>query len=429
MFHYNPDSYLLYGVAKSPRPCFPIRIRLIMNEAVRGDVLDSAAQRAIKRYPYFAVRVEVDHAGSYVLQHHEQPILVCRTQKKNPSLGSAEVNGHLCFIDYEGCDIFFNIHHALTGATGMLEWVKTTLYEYVCEAYGFKPDSDGIRLSDSPLLPGETDYPDTESLPNVKITLPFADREAHYFNKDYIMGALCPFFTPQYYTFDIEQDILLTYSKEHGGTPASVLAVLMMRAVDKVLPKKAATIVAGLTHNFCEDVGCPNSYRDLVKLLYVPYVRDMASWSIDDLSAFTRKTMDEQRTPENAAAEWRRVVADYEVTDTLPTLEAKRKYNMTHARYNSQPRATFNVSYIGQMKWGGLEPYVRAAYTLAEGHVMLEVVNVGRRFCISFFLVTPGHKYIRSFRQALDAENIAYTINGPFKKNLPGVELPTSTTH
>lgn len=59
MFHYNPDSYLLYGVAKSPRPCFPIRIRLIMNEAVRGDVLDSAAQRAIKRYPYFAVRVEL----------------------------------------------------------------------------------------------------------------------------------------------------------------------------------------------------------------------------------------------------------------------------------------------------------------------------------------------------------------------------------
>ncbi len=99
MFHYNPDSYLLYGVAKSPRPCFPIRIRLIMNEAVKGDVLDSAAQRAIKRYPYFAVRVEVDHAESYVLQHHEQPIVVCRTQKKNPSLGSAEVNGHRCFID------------------------------------------------------------------------------------------------------------------------------------------------------------------------------------------------------------------------------------------------------------------------------------------------------------------------------------------
>ncbi len=424
MYKYNPDSYLLYGTAKSPRPCFPIRIRVIMTEAVRGDVLDRAAQRAIKRYPYFAVRVEVDGEGGYVLRHHELPIVVCRTRKKTPSLGAAEVNGHLCFIDYEGCDIYFNIHHGLTGAAGMLEWVKTTLYEYVCEAYGVNPDSDGIRLADSPLLPGETAYPDAASLPDVKITLPFADREAHYFHKDYVIGALCPFFTPQYYTFDIKEEALLAYAKEHGGTPASVLAVLMMRAVDKVLPKKAATIVAGISHNFCEDVGCPNSYRDLVKLLYVPYARDMASWSMDELSAFTRKAMAEQRTPENAATEVRRVVADYEVTDTLPTLEAKRKYNMIHARYVSQPRATFNVSYLGHMRWGGLEPYVRAAYTLAEGHFMLEVVNVGGRFCVSFFLVTPGRKYIRSFRQALDAEKIAYAINGPFKKNLPGVVLP-----
>ena len=97
---------------------------------------------------------------------------------------------------------------------------------------------------------------------------------------------------------------------------------------------------------------------------------------------------------------------------------------MTHARYVSQPRATFNICYVGHQQWGGLEPYVRAAYTLAEGHFLLEVVNVGLHFCVSFFLVTPGHKYIRSFRQALDAENIAYTINGPFKKNLPGVVLP-----
>lgn len=424
MYKYNPDSYLLYGTSKSPRPSFPIRIRVVMNEAVRGAVLNSAAQRAIRRYPYFAVRVEVDSTGSYVLQPNEQPVVVCPTQKKNPALGSAEANGQLCFIDYVGCDIFFNIHHSLTGAAGMLEWIKTTLYEYVCEAYGVKPDSEGIRLADSPLLPGETAYPDAASLPDVKITLPFADREAHYFHKDYVIGALCPFYTPQYYTFDIEQEALLSYAREHGGTPASVLAVLMMQATDMVLPQKAATIVAGITHNFCDDLGCPNSYRDLVKLLYVPYTRDMASWSMDALSAFTRKTMAEQRTPENAAAELRRVVADYEVTDTLPTLADKRKYNMTHARYVSQPRATFNISYVGHQQWGGLEPYVRAAYTLAEGHFLLEVLNVGQLFCVSFFLVTPGHKYIRSFRQALDAEHIPYTLNGPFKKHLPGVVLP-----
>lgn len=421
---YDPDSYLLYGAAKSPRPCYPIRIRLTLSDTVKGDILSRAAQRAIRRYPYYAVRVEVDSQESYVLKPNDRPLVVCLTQKRSPALGSEAVNGHLGFIDYEGCDVYFNMHHTLTGASGMFEWIKTTLYEYVREAYCVTPDSDGIRMADSPLLPGETDYPDVESLPYEKLTLPFAHREAHHFQKDYILGALCPFFTPNYYTIDINQEALLVYAKKHGGTPSGLLAVLMMKAVDKVLPPKARIIVAGLSHNFCGKVGCPNSYRDMMQLLYVPYSRDMASWPMDKLCAFTRKTMDEQRTPGNAGAELRRVVAGYDFTDTLPTLEAKRKYNATNARYVSQPRSTFNVSYLSRMKWGGLEPYVRAAYTLSEGHVMIEAVNVGPNFCISFFLVTPGHKYIRSFRQALDDEGIAYTIQGPFRRNLPGVQLP-----
>ena len=421
---YNPDSYLLYGTAKSPRPCFPIRARLTMTETVRADVLDRAVQRAIRRYPYFAVRVEVDAGGGYVLRHNERPIVVCMTRRKTPALGSEIVNGHLAFVDYEGCDIYFNIHYSLTGAVGMYEWIKTTLYEYVSEAYGVHPETTGIRMVGSPLLPGETDFPDVSSLEARAYIPSFTNSEAHHFRSDYIMGALCPFFKQQYYTFDIDQDELLGYARKHGGSPASVLSVLMMKSVDKMLPAKAETIVASIVHNFRDDVGCPDTYRDLMLLLYVPYMRNMAAQPVADLCTVTRKAMAEQMTPANAAAEVNRILDIIEATDALPTLEEKRKYNLIHSRTISQPRSTFTVSYMGRVAWGGLEPYIRSAYTIAEGHVMIEVVNVGSRFCVSFFLVTPGHKYVRSVCQTLDDEGIAYTLHGPFRKNLPEVELP-----
>lgn len=422
---YSPDSYLLYGTAKTPRPAFPIRVRITMADSVKSDVLERAAQRAIRRYPYFAVRVALDADGGFVLQPNDSPIVVCATRAKTFNFGSEAVNGHLAFIDYEGCDIYFNIHHTLTGAMGMYEWVKTTLYEYVSEAYGVQPDATGILLADSPLLPGETDFPDVASLtsriPDIWFTR--AD-DAHHFVKDYFLGALCPFFTPQYYTFEIEQSDVLAYAKKHGGSPVSVIVALTFKAVCNMLPKKFETILAAVTHNYREEVGCPNTYHDLVQPLYVRYSRDMASRPVSELCAFALKAIREQMTPENAAAELRRVVHECEVTDSLPTLAEKRKYNLTHSRYSGQPRGTFTVSYLGRTKWGGLEPYIRSAYTLAEGHLNLEIVNVGTKFCLSFFLVTPGHRYLRCFREILDEEGIAYTLHGPFKKNLPGIELP-----
>ena len=421
---YNPDSYLLYGTAKPPRPRYPIRVRVIMKDAVKADVLERAAQSAIKRYPYFAVRVEVDGEGGYVLEPNERPIAVLATQRKAPALGSETVNRHLAFIDYEGCDIFFNIHHTLTGAVGLYEWAKTTLYEYVREAYGVTPDSDGIHLPDSPLLPGETDFPDVHSLKAKAYEPPFTNADVNHFIMQNIIGALCPFFTPKDYTFEFEQDALLDYAKKHGGTPASVLSVLMFKALDKVLPQKAQLIATSVSHNFRKNVGCPNSYRDLVQQLYLPFKRDMVSWSVSDLCAFARNKMQEQMTPENAAAEMQRVVKDYEFTDTLPTLEAKRKYNLMHSRYMSQLRGTFVVSYLGQKNWGGLEPYIQAAYTISEGHMVMQALNISGKFCVSIFTVVPSHKHINAFCQTLDNEGLAYTIKGPFKKNLPDVDIP-----
>ncbi len=419
---YNPDSYLLYGSGKSPRPSFPIRIRVTMTDTVNGSVLDAAVQKAIRRYPYFAVRVEVKDE-SYILTPNGRPVTVCPTRKKTPPLGSEEVNGHLAFVDYEGCDIYFNLHHTLSGALGMMEWVKTTLYQYVCDAYGVQPVSDGIHTPDSPLMPGETDFPDVEKLPQTKPESWY--KEGGYnFHKEYILGALIPFYHPVYYTFDIPQEAVLNYAKQNSGSPSSVFPVLMMKAVRKVIPGNTEAVTAGISHNYRADAGCPDTYRDLTYQIYAHYTAEMSEGTPDSLNAFTRQAIKAQCTPEYAAAELRRILKGYAETDALPSLSAKRKFNERNSRYISAPRATFTVSYLGRVEWGCLRQYVRSAYVISEGHFLTEILSVGEKFCVCFSQVTQKKKFADSFRQALEEAKIPFEVRGPFRKNLPDTVLP-----
>ena len=55
---YQPDTYLLYETR--PNVCCNVRIVVKMKEKIDGELLNSAVNKAIKRYPYFSVEVEKD---------------------------------------------------------------------------------------------------------------------------------------------------------------------------------------------------------------------------------------------------------------------------------------------------------------------------------------------------------------------------------
>lgn len=423
---YNPDTYLLYGVGNPPYPSYPIRVRVTMNDNVNGDALNDAVQRAIRRYPYFAVQVTVDDDGGFVLQPNSRPIYVGPTQTPTLALGSEAVNRHLVFVDYEGCDIYFNIHHTLTGGIGLVELIKTTLYEYVSEEYGIHLPADDIRMADSPLLDGETDYPDINSLSRQYAPKSYGGGDGYSMQADYMEAYMNPQNASDvYFTIDIPKASLMDYCKRVGGSPTSVLTVLSTKMMYQVLPEDANGVVAGIIHNFRDEVGCPVTYRDMVRSIYVPFSHQQASLGVQELNTLTRQAMREQTGPEYGLAELQRITDDYLQTDALPTLAEKQQYNMQHSRYVSCPRATFGFSYFGrQLSWGALTAYISAVHAISEGHLMLEMIPVGQKFCISFYQVLSSRKYIDAFIALLTKEGLASEVSGPLMKNLPGVKLP-----
>lgn len=423
---FNPDSYLLYGTNRAPFPAYPIRLRVALNDEVQTEALNRAAQSAIRRYPYFAVEVVIGQEGNYDLIPNSRPVAVVPSTKKSLALGSEEVNRHLLFIDYEGKDIFFNIHHSLTGAIGLLEWAKTTLHEYVFFAHGLRIAADGIRTADSPLLPGETDFPDITNLPDQEPWWKNREVQTYYRRIDYTIAALNPFNKGErYYAIDIPKTSLMTYAKQVGGSPTSVLTVLMLKALSHVLPDDIQKLTAGIVHNFNEEVDSKNAYHDMQRYLYVVFNREQTTLTDSDLNSLTRQAIAEQMTPEYGLAELRHLAENYAATDALPTLAERRKYNMFHNRYMDCPRSTFSISYLGrEITIGALNDYVRSIYCFAEGSLILEVVPLADRFCISFELVRPLKRFIRSFLAILTETGLPFEVEGPLMKRLPGVVLP-----
>ena len=81
---YSIDTYPLYKDEK--RFAFVVRAKVRMKDSVDVDVLRLAANKAIKRYPYFAAKVQIDESGSYVRVPNDKEIVVLPLGEKPPSV-------------------------------------------------------------------------------------------------------------------------------------------------------------------------------------------------------------------------------------------------------------------------------------------------------------------------------------------------------
>ena len=97
---YSIDTYRLYQSEKYF--AHTVRIHVRMKDEVDINILDKAVNAAIKRYPYFAVRVTVDEDGGYILVPNDKKIVVMPTVEKLPMIGSKSINDHLLFVDCAG---------------------------------------------------------------------------------------------------------------------------------------------------------------------------------------------------------------------------------------------------------------------------------------------------------------------------------------
>ena len=416
---YDFDSYLLYEV--TPSSLYTAKVVVELNVPVNGDILREAAQKAFRRFPYYSRTVRLDAHGAYVLEPCDKPICVFE-EGEQVVLGTEQTNGLLFAITYSPSTVYFNFCHNFCGGCGAMMWIKSTLWHYLTDE-GYAIDSEGILTPDIPIPPEETAVPDPDSFPEEEVIGRYTGGDSYVPIKDYL-----PYLTNPskgghvYYPITIDKFSLMKYARENDGSPNSILSAAMFRMCSRVFPK-AKQISAGIVCNYRKDVGCPNTYRDLVRVLPARYLPSMKDWPIEKLSTVTRGSMYLQMQPEISRETYRQVVAYRDTIDKIPGKALKTAYALKNSPLRNGVKDTFNVSYVGNVDWGGLSEYVEEVFSLTEGHLMLEVNSARDKICIAFQVLNRDEDFIREFLKVLDEEGISYEIGEMMESRLPQISI------
>ena len=422
---YEFDSYLLYEV--TPAVAYTVRVKIQMKETVDGQILRQAAERAFRRFWYFAKTVRLGPDDAFIFENTGMPIVVKEETEVPVVLGSAETNGLYFCVTYTDRTIFFNFAHNFCGGCGAMPWIQATLWQYLTDRYRTAVSREGIVVPNDPVYAREMAYPDAEALPDDEpLGGGYKGGNSYIPMEEYMTYFSNPSAGTVYYPIEIGNRELMKYAKENDGSPNSILCAVFFKALSRVYRDnpQAAQISAKIVANYRNDVGCPYTYRDLVRLLHVKYTADMADWSIEKLSTMTRGSMYLQMQPEFGVQEYKKLVEFRNGIDEQKTFQEKAGYALTNSLMRADVTDTFTVSYVGNISWGGLAEYIESVNSITDGHLMLEVNSLPDKFCISFEQFTDDRKYLDAFLQVLDEEGISYTAGEAEPTGLPGIQLP-----
>ncbi|MBQ9415099.1 MAG: hypothetical protein IJU16_08260, partial [Clostridia bacterium] len=289
---------------------------------------------------------------------------------------------------------------------------------------GYDVDSAGIMTVDTPITAEEQAEPDVASLP-VGEPLGKLDftKDSFVPRNDYIARMTDPQGIDGYYPVNIPKNALMKYARDNDGSPNSILAAVLFKMMTKAVPDESKFTV-GITNNYRADVGCPETYKDMVRQMYVQYDRSMKDWDVEKLSTVTRSRMYIQMQPEISWDKCRKTDAFRRQIDAQPNLESKADYAVANSPTLNGVPSAFHISYVGKIDWGGLAPFIDGVYTLTVAHLMMEVNATEDNFCISFHTVCKDEKYLKEFLQVLDEEGIPYTVGALEDRKIPAIILP-----
>lgn len=420
----KPDTYLLYETRKNAPSNTNIRFALEITEDVNGEILSVAVNEAIKRYPYFSVRIEIEN-GSYILVPNKLPIVVMETKMPSAPLGSKEVNYHLNYLDYTDDTIYFNISHSITDAAGYIPFIKSVLYQYLIRAHSEPLSSEGFHLPDSAFLPGEFDFPNINSLPESDYSYA-RDVGMGYFPADDFMQAIQnpDYRNAGYYCITMKQREFMKYIHSNDASPAAIVSVFMFKALAPLFPEEVDTFSAGIAFNFRKAVNCQNAFHSINTVLHANYKRSYLDIPVDKLGTITRGMITLQSQPENSVIHMKDVLKFYEKIDSLKSIEEKHSFCLSEGLFTKGCKDTYNVSYVGKTDFGSMNKYVRSLNTLAFGHLLVEINAIGNMFYITLNQMIKTDKYIKSFLNTLSEAGLSYSVSNYRIKNLAPLVFP-----
>lgn len=392
-------------------------IEVRFHKKISGSFLNQALLKAMQRYPYFNTKL-LERDGDFYIVRNDQSLVARRTAKL-ARLGHISCGYHLIDVTYYGVSIYVSFHHALCDGRGIMPFVETLLYYYCELAYGPKPLPEGVRRAEDPLLPGETVDPflqpyeydgSKESVSLSRDAYPLPENAAEAAEAE-----------PADYRYEVKvpADAYLKVCKENNATPAILLALVMSRAVAALYPDWDKPINANIAADIREALDVPNTFKNCVKSMILPYSRESAGKPLAEQAAEYRALLKAQRDRDYCRREANAMMGLSDKLDSLTSYEEKQKIM---SFYEGMTLNTYIISYLGSFRLGDNAPYIDSIHLYNSGArgLGINMIACGGSFVLDFKQSFPSDRYVRAFCAQLQELGIGCTVSGVIPFATPG---------
>lgn len=398
-----------------------IRIRIRMRDLIDPDILRHAVDTTMKRYPYFCGKLQKNEEGKYYFEENPLPVIVCHSHS-GVTLNAPESNYHIIAFNYVDNWLAMDIPHAFTDGIGAYEVVRTLLYYYVTERYGVELPKEGVRLYGDPISDEEWEDPmllkNDLPVPGRTVIVPALNLTK--------AGRLEDEFSPTVYNIAISEKEFMRFNIDNDGSPATMVSLLLSRAIAKLFPDSAEPIRVMMTVNLRKVLKVPLAHQSLVGSVNLEYKEKMQPWSLD----------------RQATAYRGMVFAQTQEKKLLETVAGMKGINqMILAKQSDEERVaiadmigkmagdlnTAGVSYVGKANFGEAEKYIRDFRLWTYNNstpILVEISAVNERFTLDFLQSFSSPIIVNAFLKELDEHGIVYDLQDVEELNLPDMKMP-----
>ena len=399
-----------------------IRIRIRMRDLIDPSALRYAVDTTMQRYPYFCVELQKKD-GQYVLVDNTRPVVISNSLH-GVDLNAEESNYHMIAFAYQDNWIILDIFHGLTDGTGAYEVIRTLLYYYCSKRYGIKLNEEGIRLVGDEITAEEWEDPieKASDLPTpARSDLPKALNiiENAELQNDTLKTV---------YSIAIDESEFVRFSMDNDGSPGTITALLLSRAVAKLFPDANDPIRIALCVNQRKALQKPKAHQSLVGGAMLEYKEKMRDWPLERQATAYRGMVFAQTTDEAVLAGANSLRGLTQMLLSKDT-DQERLGITAYIGKTTEQLMTATVSYVGKANYKEAEKYIRdfRTWTGATGNYpCIEIAAVNGRFTLDFIQPFSSPIIVNAFSKELEDNGITYDLQDVTALDVPNIQLPWS---
>ena len=398
---------------------YSMRFRIRLSSPVDADVLRNAVDSTMKRYPYFCVRL-LKKGDEFVFADNQNPVVIADVPN-GTELNAAESNYHM--ISFSGFDnwIVMDVFHGLTDGAGAYEVIRTLLFYYCSRRYNKTLSEEGIRTAKDDIPLEEWECPVMKA-----VNLPTPRRYEMTPSLNPVIAAnLQTEKIATVYSILIAESDFMKFSRDNGGSPGTMVSLLLSRSIAKLFPDARDVIRIVLSVNQRKALRAPLAHQSLVGGALLEYGEDLCHLPLREQVKAYRGMVSDQIQEDKVLAG---VSSSYGLTKMLlarNTSEERIKLASSADEMASRI-GTACVSYVGKANFKEAEKYVQEfhAWSYSSIPITIQISAVNGKFTFDFIQKFNSPVYINAFLKELDEHGISYDFQGGMPEELPNINLP-----